>query len=637
MSNQEGDAILFGALKDAGFNLEVSKVADITAEILVAILSKCLYLISEGDLVAPASLSTNVASRHRVCTDIALKIKQIGCPVKCGYNELLYPAETTTRNLLLWMVQKLPRPDGDAEEVLTPEALLRRRAREAFVKANQQPWMLPHSVHGRPVRNIYKQINLRTSPWATIKNKDMMNICRWCYKQKPNGQATIDTFIELHSWELSKDQDLDKSIMTGLDNTNNDKIDSKNVTKMAFQKARVTHTGNALMDQLNKSYDDIITKVTSNASSGGGILKKSRFEHAAQFAEESSAGIASTSELANNKNSSTGENVNETLEEAKARKDREQAEARAKEADELKRNLAEEIARLQTMELAIMEANMVADKADKSAQEMSDSLEELRKDVRTKKEAIAMLPKAEENIKKMQQVVSAQEARLVELQKQWDEYEKNVLLRLEKARTATEDRRRRCAEMIEDYKNLRLKTQELVQDKKSKQKMATILLKELDKLPNIDRGMYTHRIMEIMNQIRQQDDQISVITNDIRDTQKAINTASSGVSRADAVAEEKLYSRVSEMEKSAHFKQHKNGIDAYKYLMDLRETFKSLVDTVTEIGSTDKISSDLEVKIHQETARISTSNYNRIKADLLKIKQENKAMFEKVQQKTKGR
>ena len=128
MSNQEGDAILFGTLKDAGFNLEVSKVADITAEILVAILSKCLYLISECDLVAPASLSTNVASRHRVCTDIALKIKQIGCPVKCGYNELLYPAETTTRNLLLWMVQKLPRPDGDAEEVLTPEALLRRRA-----------------------------------------------------------------------------------------------------------------------------------------------------------------------------------------------------------------------------------------------------------------------------------------------------------------------------------------------------------------------------------------------------------------------------------------------------------------------------------------------------------------------------
>jgi hypothetical protein len=53
--------------------------------------------------------------------------------------------------------------------------------------------------------------------------------------------------------------------------------------------------------------------------------------------------------------------------------------------------------------------------------------------------------------------------------------------------------------------------------------------------------MYTHRIMDITNQIVKQNRDIDKITADIRDIQKTINLNSSTLQRADAIAEELIF------------------------------------------------------------------------------------------------
>lgn len=53
--------------------------------------------------------------------------------------------------------------------------------------------------------------------------------------------------------------------------------------------------------------------------------------------------------------------------------------------------------------------------------------------------------------------------------------------------------------------------------------------------------MYTYRIMDIIASIAKQNKDISKITADIRDVQKTINMNTNILARADAVAEDKIY------------------------------------------------------------------------------------------------
>lgn len=57
-----------------------------------------------------------------------LSTQELGYPGDCGYNQLLYPTEDSMRDILNWLMNKLPRAEEDrTEEVLGPNALLNRR------------------------------------------------------------------------------------------------------------------------------------------------------------------------------------------------------------------------------------------------------------------------------------------------------------------------------------------------------------------------------------------------------------------------------------------------------------------------------------------------------------------------------
>lgn len=128
--------------------------------------------------------------------------------------------------------------------------------------------------------------------------------------------------------------------------------------------------------------------------------------------------------------------------------------------------------------------------------------------------------------------------------------------------------------------------------------------------------MYTHRIMDITNQIVKQNKDIDKITNDIRDIQKTINLNSSTLQRADAIAEELIFA-------AANDRNDPVMVDTYRRLKTLRAKFEDLIGTVSKIGQQEKANRDLETKIDQEQARISSNNFDRIKADLDAIVKEN--------------
>jgi hypothetical protein len=106
----------------------VKVLGELTPDHLIEIVARAIRLITDGDAKYPVKLPPGIASRHRLCTDMANKIRGMGYSGEMGYNQLLYPAESTTRSLLGFLVERLPRTEDEASaEVLGPGALLNRR------------------------------------------------------------------------------------------------------------------------------------------------------------------------------------------------------------------------------------------------------------------------------------------------------------------------------------------------------------------------------------------------------------------------------------------------------------------------------------------------------------------------------
>ena len=87
-NGNESDEILLLSLKDLGLQTldSVKTIAALDATMLVEIIAKALLKISDGEVEFPDKLPPNVASRHRICTNMSLKLKEIGYPFDCGYN-----------------------------------------------------------------------------------------------------------------------------------------------------------------------------------------------------------------------------------------------------------------------------------------------------------------------------------------------------------------------------------------------------------------------------------------------------------------------------------------------------------------------------------------------------------------------
>lgn len=103
-------------------------------------------------------------------------------------------------------------------------------------------------------------------------------------------------------------------------------------------------------------------------------------------------------------------------------------------------------------------------------------------------------------------------------------------------------RRNKCKLMVEDMKRCREDMISMAQDLKEKQERSQVLSEELGKLPrNINRTLYTYRIMDIIASIGKQNKEIDKIVQDIREVQKSINSITNTLQRADAIAEEKIY------------------------------------------------------------------------------------------------
>ena len=107
-----------------------------------------------------------------------------------------------------------------------------------------------------------------------------------------------------------------------------------------------------------------------------------------------------------------------------------------------------------------------------------------------------------------------------------------------------------------------------------------LLLVELEKMPkNINRAVYTYRILDIIKQVRKQKVEISRIINDIRQVNKETNSVAETLKRQEQVTDDHVYKAASKEKKSNNSGGDSAYVQSYKLLTRIRERFDDMVSS----------------------------------------------------------
>jgi hypothetical protein len=484
---------------------------------------------------------------------MANKIKGLGFIGECGYNQLLYPVEKFSRTLLSWFIQKLPRTEDEGlEETLGANALLNRRIMESLKKWRIAPKLLPFCTSGTPLRNIHHsnsfittnlKINNNNKESEIIKSRDLFVNCS---KSKLPIESSV---FEKHTLELINDVNYASKLEDDFgeaDGENKNYLSTvvRNAISAAKQNmgdSNLNNSSESKQDSSNISLSEIVTNISQNADIGGKKLERgTRFSHANEFSQDVNISIGNSNTSGNKDFSSLSNSVEEQA------KKKEQQEKEAIEREEELETLRKEI--LDSQNKIDAQDRHNSNSMDKLRQLESELLvittesERLERELMIKRKTLEMLPSATEHIEQLQKLCSSSSTKLMKLAQEWEGHRRPLLEQLRQKKSNKGQRRARCRGMVEEMKLCREEMSSMIQDLKDKQERSQVLNEEMEKLPkNMNRSIYTHRIMDIISQISKQNKEIDKITVDIRDVQKTINSTTTSMQRADAVAEELVF------------------------------------------------------------------------------------------------
>ena len=380
--------------------------------------------------------------------------------------------------------------------------------------------------------------------------------------------------------------------------------------------------GDGKSSTLNEMLNEILNNSRSdgNSNGNGNVGKGSRFSHATEFGQEiaGDVGIATSSSMhANRLNGLNAELDAEDIAARKERLEREEAEKEA-ELEQLREKVSTLTENINTLARTQGNSSARIRQLESELSQLLSTSDVLEKDILLKRKTLEMLPNAQANITTLQDICGSSGARLLQLAQEWEKHRKPLIDQIREIQNSGSDRRDKCRGMMEQMRSCKDDMSSMIADLKEKQDRARLLAEELSKLPkNINRALYTHRIMDIISSINKQNVDIERITNDIKNIQKTINLTSQTLSRSDHAAEELIYAAANANNSDVA------TVETYRALTTLRAEFENLLTVASSIGQQEKLARDLEVKVEQELTRVSSNNIERIRNDLLAVQTEN--------------
>ena len=599
-------ALRLGLKQHGGVPTSVKSLGDVGANELVAIVARSIRVVDEaeghGGTVFGDKLGPGAASRHRTCTAMASKLKELGYAGDMGYNQLLYPSEAGTRALLTWLVDRLPR-SGEEERTGMGDTAKAERAASTVGAWRKNAWRFPVD----PKAGLKGH---RFETWLPSSEEDLVTI------NVPKGADPGPTFLEIAAF----------AAVANAKATYDDLLGDKEPTTVAVAESEggptvaLPHVDLVPGDTLPSLKEMLATLEASkglNSKFGlGRLAHAAKFEH-----EERQAALRKKQDEDEAKKKADAAAAEKKEAEEKPPKEEEEDPIAklTKELEKLGEQYRKERGLATSLEAereALLRGGGTNDIADIQAKGKV-----LEKEYVVRRKTLEMLPEAAAAIAKLQEICTAAKQRIAALEAEWETHRSPLAAQIEEKKGSRAKAKARARAMVDEMKRCRADMQQMLVDLAEKDDRAKLLDAEYAKMPkHVNRALYTYRIMDIIGSVAKQKKEITKVIDDIRKVQKQNNKISDTLRRTEAIADERVY-------QTSLGGQDPATVQAYRSLCDLRHLFETLVTAISDTGARDREARDHETKRKQLQSRVDANNLKRILDDLHQVRTENEKLI----------
>jgi len=624
---------LIHALRQTGCEIDegVQNLKEFSTETVVEATVRCLQLIRPG-LELSLHLPPSVSARFKVGTTLAETCKELGYPGEIGFQTFLYSGESDIRKVFIFLTEKLPK---DAEKTVDgpvgASALLGRSISATLSRQLNTPWLppafKPDGIRWRDgswSRESYKQTgSFHTVPLSVPNNySDKVSlpkdVKRYYQDHLPPVVCQSSSCLKLTSSILERDT-LSSFIQHEWENewSHNGLPARLSIQEYKHRKQQKIQKriGDALQHELQKqeaegaTLQTDLSQILDRFSESQG--KGSRFTHSKtlQFKQENANSVPISDPVVSLRSEQTAEGQRQKEEEL----------------EQSRTQLSNVTNRLEGLQLDVRTMSA-------SVQQMQEQLENYEQqnkegtDVyRVKKQTLALLPDAESNLTKLQEVIDNSSQRLLSLATQWEKHRLPLIEQYRHMRQLNASRVSETQRKLEEIRAIHTKIKELAGDARTKEDLHKQLVSEYERtMKDINRSAYTRRIMEIVANIKKQKQDIDKVIIDTKLVQKDINQLTGKLDRTFTVTDELIFRDA---------KKDEAVRKAYKYLAALHDSCSQLIHTVEETGAIMREIRDLEDQLENEGQKKVVANLERIMADYKQMKQENETLVVQLKEK----
>ncbi|XP_076367338.1 coiled-coil domain-containing protein 22 homolog isoform X2 [Tachypleus tridentatus] len=560
---------------------------------------------------------------------------ELGYKGEIGYQTFLYSNDSELRKIFIFLIEKLPKEaEKVTDEPLGKSDLLNRAIAEElsrqlklpwlpnYCKPNGLRWSSPNQVHREGCRGAYAlhTCNLFVPRDIIDSNSKVVQVLEEYYeKELPFVSQQVCEFQDLAPSVLEMNDIVLTANIEWENEWNQSGLPSR-LSEEEYKQRKKERIQKKIAEHIKKSYQNSkgpergshslaefhqLLSSMSEKREITGVIKGSRFVRAEklQFAQDEKNIEAPVAGPALKKP--------DTEEDLKSRRE-EELKTLQSELDDLSHQLEQ-------LELQMKQYNASLQQIGEQILSEETKNKELEETYKLRKRTFDLLPDADNNLKKLQEVVETSGQRLVALAGQWEKHRAPLIEQYRHMKELSSQRLSETQRKLEEIKSLREKMKDCADEARSKEDLYKQLLAEYERLAkDVNRSAYTRRIIEILANIKKQREEIDKVLIDTKAIQKEINQLSGKLDRTFTVTDELIFRDA---------KKDEAVRKAYKYLAALHENCSSLIQTVEETGTIVREIRDLEDQIEQESQKKVADNLERITADYKQMKQENSSLM----------
>ncbi|KAM6977943.1 coiled-coil domain-containing protein 22 [Aplochiton taeniatus] len=634
---EEVDKILIHSLRQTGTDVseEIQSVKQFTSELIVEAVLRCIRVIDPAlGSGLPPSLPPGMSARFRVGMGLAQACQDLGYKGEIGYQTFLYSNEPEIRSLLMFLVEKLPRERADGSDQPAGKSVVLQRAIAAEIKAQLSlPWLPPncrlpilskrqgpgpcHRFHAQPltVPQSVKGRGRKLPKEVTDYHRDFL----LPLTAQPSQHAFVaPSILERNAMELSAAQEWDNEWNSQglLSRLTPEEYRSRKRSRL--HKRIKEHLRSAAQQSQDNPIGGLasgfdLSELLQSTPSQEILTKGTRFTHTQKFTftQKPDKPVQLMLDVASSLPGAHRSDVDvQALQQEELATMQQQFQQLNVQTEEMGGELRQLTVTLQQV----------------SSEFKQKELGNLEKEqsVHNKRQTMDLMPDAESNMVKLQALVESSANRVVNLASQW---EKRRVLLIDEHRRLKEicsNREMESSRKLSEIKDLHDKIRSSTEEAKRREGLHKQLVTELETLPkDVSRSAYTLRILEIVGNIRKQNDEITKILSDTKELQKGINNLTGKLDRTFAVTDELVF-------KDA--KKDESVRKSYKYLAALHENCTQLIQTIEDTGTILREIRDLEEQIETENSKKTVANLERILDDFKSMRQENSALAAKIRE-----